>query len=720
MAIIKTVRNYLDVCLLFEDPQPGSDNLFIQTDAHSKTTLNPILNAGIIFTTDGTVVSNTFGQPSGALYGGWLSYRIGGILQLNGETTHIRQQPYAFDGTTRIFGVADKAENHMDISPFISMDTNYRIKPTQYFTDGFNNMVISTAHYSVSTYQGAAAYNNHYTPFVVKVNTTPNDLLTSGYMSMKGTGLGGSATLISRNNFGDITQSNAGTNCWPIYRNPSTGNLIWIATHWYNYSVSSTSGAAWKPAFSANPTAQAPSGGYNVNYTGQFLGVSKLDGYSIQLHNYTVNDFTQIFYKYNDASNTTSIPSTYSTSPQPGGQGGIGTYVVDRYNASVASTTITGSTVGAASVTGFINGNVLTVTAVASGAIAVGQTLAGTGVIAGTTVLAFTTSTITTGDRTTTFGSYIAKWASKTFTDTVTTTVTNAVGFYAPLVDVTGKFHPLYFNWDQTRDFITRYTDIGVYYSTGTSLSTYWAPDLNSTGVNNVIHGYQRAWYNETFLGNDGRRYLTFMQLHHAGGLFDNNEKQRTFVTYQISTSSYRSLTYHSSIIIPSTPKNICWLNDGRTLLAVIAFSATYIYNFNTSTGWVNTVTFPYSFTAIGRDNLGRVWASDNGPTSYGRLHLLSGVPASVAVVSTASSFNYAGTVIPTSFAVDAYDLTGNRMTATVNLSVAGNSIKLTTSSGSTNYFSTLTVVTNTSTSTIVYGSVISNGYSSINTTFTI
>jgi hypothetical protein len=210
------------------------------------------------------------------------------------------------------------------------------------------------------------------------------------------------------------------------------------------------------------------------------------------------------------------------------------------------------------------------------------------------------------------------------------------------------------------------------------------------------------------------------MQLHGAGGLFDTDPKKRTFVTYQISTSSYRSLAYHSSVAIPSTPKNICWLNDGRTLLAVIAYSATYIYNWNTSTGWVNTVTFPYSYNAIGRDNLGRVWAQDNGPNGYGRLHLLSGVPASVSVVSTASSYNYAGTAIPTSFLVDAFDLTGSRMTATVTLSVAGNSLKLTTSSGSTNYLNSLTVVTNSTSSAIAYGTVISNGYSNITTTFTI
>jgi hypothetical protein len=719
MAIIKTIRNYVDVSLVFEDPQPGSDNFFIQTDAFSKTTLNPIINGGIIYTTNGSVISNTFGYSGVGQNSSVYTWRVGGILQLNGEVTHVRQNPKDYLGTTNVFGVIDRPESNIDVAPFISMDTNYRVKPSSYFTDGINNMVISCYNYSVSSYSGALAYNNHITPYVLKINTTPSDLLNSGFMTQKGDGTGGTTVASGYANFGSLALVNSGGGAWPIYRNPSTNNLVWASTHWYNYP-GAMMGGSWKPAFSSAPTIQAPSTGYNVNYSGQFLGVSKVDGYTLYFHNAYQFDYNHFIYKYNDNSNTYSTLNTYSVAPYPSGLGQIGQYIVDRYNGTVASVAITSYPAGTASGTGRIEGNVLTITAYVSGSFSTGTVITGTGITVNTTISPWTTSTITTGDRTTTYGTYIPRYASKTFTDTVTTTVTNAVGFYAPLIDVTGKFHPMYFNWDQTRDYVARYTDIGVYYSTGT-FSTYWAHDTASSAGLNVTHALQRVWYNETFLGNDGRRYLTFMQLHGAGGLFDTNDKQRTFVTYQISTSSYRSLTYHSSVAIPSTPKNICWLNDGRTLLAVVGAAATYIYNFNTSTGWVNTVTFPYSFTAIGRDNLGRVWATDTGaPAQWGRLHLLSNVPASVAVVSSASSYTYAGTAIPTTFSVDAYDLTGSRMTATVNLSVVGNSLKFTTSTSSTNYLSSLTVVTNTSTSTIAYGSVISNGYSNITTTFVI
>jgi hypothetical protein len=709
MAIIKIIRNPINQSSLLEDPQPGSDNVFIQLDQYSKTTLNPVFNAGLVLSTNGTIgTSGVYGYSNVSDV-----YRIGGILQLNGETTHIRHSS---------FNTVNVQANNLDYSPFVSMDKNYKPFPIKYFTDGTNNIVISNYNYANPTSGTQSIYSYCFPVTWAKINTTPSDLANSGYITWVAS---------SGGNFGSNVAGGTGCGGFPIYRNPVTNNLVWIAhDYWgdnnqytsnYGWTPTTIIGAATTPAFS--PSYSRQSVGINRNYTGQFMGPSTLDSYSLQMNTSVQYDYSHYFYKYNDGNNTYITLNSYTTQPYPSGTGGVGTYVVDRYEGSVASTTITGSGVGAASVTGFINGNFLTVTAVASGAIAVGQTLSGTGIITGTTVLAFTTSTITTGDRTSTFGQYIPKFASTVFTDTVTTTVTNAVGFYIPLVDVNGRYHPMYFNWDKTRDFIARYTDIGMYYTatnTTTNLSTYWLNDTYSGTSIDAQYGMQRCWYNETFLGDNGRRYLTFMQLHGAGGVADANEKQRTFMTYIISTSTYRQLTFHSNLVIPQTPKNICWLNDNRTLLSVICHNATYVYTWNTSTGWTNTASFPYQYNAIGRDNLGRVWAQDSGFTSYGRLHLLSGVPATVSVISTASTYNYAGTAIPTSFLVDAFDLTGTRMTATINLSVVGNSLKLTTSSGSTTYFNSLTVVTSVSTSTIVYGTVISNGYSNITTTMII
>jgi hypothetical protein len=107
MAIIKTIRYNLDIASLFEDPQPGSDNLFIQTDAYSKTTLNPTIDKGLIYTTNGSVISNTFGFSGVGTYSSTYTWRVGGILQLNGEVTHVRQQGFSANGTTLTFGVAD-------------------------------------------------------------------------------------------------------------------------------------------------------------------------------------------------------------------------------------------------------------------------------------------------------------------------------------------------------------------------------------------------------------------------------------------------------------------------------------------------------------------------------------------------------------------------------------------------------------------------------------
>ena len=700
MAIIKTIRNPVNFATLFEDPIPGSDNLFIQADLYSKTTLNAQLNKGIIYGTSGQIGSgSTFGYSNPTADSG---AGLGGVLMLNGECTHVRH---------RIFNTVNDYRNNIDISPFVSMDPANKPLPSKYFTDGTNNLVIASYNYSEPSQ--SYGYNSSFIRFWTKLNTTSKDLYNSGYLTSN---ISSGDTI---GIFGWLVNNYAGTGGFPIYRNPTTGNLVWIANYQYTgnnsnwmYTPSSVVGASHAPAFSASPTRQAV--GPQGNFSGQLVGVSKLDGYTLKLHQSVQNDHQQYFYKYNDSNNTYTTLNSYTGGPYPAGQGGVGSYYVNNIQ-TVGSITITGTS-PAGSYTGYINGNFLTVTAVASGVVAQGQTITGTGISAGTTVSAFSTSTITLGDRTTNYGGYLPKFASKTFTDTSTST---NIGFFVPFVDSAGKYHPMYYTWNQLTDYFTRYSDIAVTYSTGTTQATYWAPDTTSASSVDVNYGLQRCWYNETFVSN-GTRYLIFMQLHGAGGVWDANQFMRTFMVYSLDPANYRRLTFHSSITIPATPKNICWLDDARTLLSVITHSATFVYKFNSTTGFQLTTTFPYQFNAIGRDNFGRVWAQDTGFVGWGRLHLLSGVPASVSVVSSATSYNYAGTSLPAFFNVDAYDLTGARMTATVNLSVVGTSLKFVSTSTSTTYLNSLTVVTSTSTSTMIYGSVISNGYSNITTSLTI
>lgn len=335
----------------------------------------------------------------------------------------------------------------------------------------------------------------------------------------------------------------------------------------------------------------------------------------------------------------------------------------------------------------------------------------------------WSTSTNRGFDRTTnpagsTWGYGMPKFSSETFP--CPTDPAGVRGWYTPFIDVAGNFQPFYWQWTTATDVFSRSANVAVNYNTGTTfLYGIWNPDQISTTSVDLPYGMQRLWYNETFVTSTGTRGLIFMQLHGAGGVFDTTSTYRTFPVYSIAPNDPLVLTHVNSVVVPATPKNICWLNDARTQFAAITHNATYVYTYiTTATNFLLTATFPYQFNAVGRDNYNRVWAHDTGPIGYGRIHLLSGVPSNVTVVASSSTYSYSGTTSTTTFAVDAWDLGNARLTATINLSVAGSNLLLLNTGGQ--YVSTLTVVTSTSSSTIVTGQIIGSGYSNISASVTI
>ena len=338
----------------------------------------------------------------------------------------------------------------------------------------------------------------------------------------------------------------------------------------------------------------------------------------------------------------------------------------------------------------------------------------GTGALAGSTLLAgsiYTGTVITSygqgtnqgGYRDQTFGTYIPKFGSKTFTDLSTS---STMGFYMPFVDTKGGFHPLYYRWNQLTDNFTRVTDITMVYPTD-SQGSIWSPDTISLNSYDVNYGMQRLWATETFMSS-GTRYLILMQLHGAGGLFDANPTMRTFPTYSIDTSTYKTLTYTGKIEVPATPKNIVWLNDERTILGIFCHANFYIYTFSSNTGWTQTGNYPFQFNAVGRDNLDRIWAQDTGP-GWGRLHLLTlNVPITISVTSTASNYYFAGTAVSANITVNAYNYSGSRIAAAVKLVIDGGSM---TFAGSN---LTITVTTSASADTLVPVTITGGGVSNV------
>lgn len=314
------------------------------------------------------------------------------------------------------------------------------------------------------------------------------------------------------------------------------------------------------------------------------------------------------------------------------------------------------------------------------------------------------------GARGTNFGGRIAKYASSTFAESNTVT-----GWYQPYFDSNGQYVPIYYQWNRQFDSITRSGAVTITYPGSNTLASYWLYDTQSSNdaLTSSNFGMQRLFANETFTFS-GTRYLTFMNLHGAGGTYDGNTNQRTFVTYSVDSNNPKALTFHSIIVIPSTAKNIVYLNDARTILGVFSHFNFYIYVFK-STGWLLSSTLPYQMQAVGRDNYGRIWGQDVGPLGMARLHLISlTTPLSVVVTPDATTFQYTGIPISSNIQVNAYDTSGSRMTTSVKLVINGGSMTFTNNNLAT------VVTTNTSSNTTVPIYVIGAGPSSIIATATV
>jgi hypothetical protein len=317
------------------------------------------------------------------------------------------------------------------------------------------------------------------------------------------------------------------------------------------------------------------------------------------------------------------------------------------------------------------------------------------------------------GNRASAFGNTLIKMSSRTFPNNVTPANRD---WYTPFLDINGRYHPLYYQWNRTTDTFTRNTDITVNWGDGNTQDTFWLPDTLSIGYNATAQVNSRLWYNESFTvtaGETTTRYLTLFQLHGSGTAYDAQPRMRTFVTFTVNAADRKVLTYHSSVIIPETPKNIVWLDDTLTTFGVFAWNNFYIYSFNQTSGWVLTNTLPFRFDAVGRDGLGRIWAVDSGPLTYGRLHLITpAIPATVSVVLADNSYNYNGVDIDTTATVNAYNISGGRITTDVTLTVEGTSLKLINSSDEE--VSRLVVTTSSSADTVVDVRIVGAGTSNI------
>ena len=242
---------------------------------------------------------------------------------------------------------------------------------------------------------------------------------------------------------------------------------------------------------------------------------------------------------------------------------------------------------------------------------------------------------------------------------------------YKPYYDSAGNYHPVVVTWDTTNDTFTREDDVTI---TGGLSSTY----ADTSGIFNesssLQYGNDNVTVNETFVSG-GVRYITVMHLQYQNCL---DEGSRTWVTYSIDAADPKALTHHSTTTIPVTPMNIHWLNDTKTLMAVLTGGNTYIYSFNNATGWSLASTITDKIVEIGRDSLDRIWYVTAGKygSSYPSLHLLTpSLPVTVTLTSAASDYTYSGSNINSTLTVNAINASGARIETNVKLVIEGSSM---------------------------------------------
>jgi len=263
----------------------------------------------------------------------------------------------------------------------------------------------------------------------------------------------------------------------------------------------------------------------------------------------------------------------------------------------------------------------------------------------------------------------------------------NTKCFYRSYYDTYYNWHPLVVTWDTSTDTFAVETDITTDVNSSTHADTSTIPSQTSNRIT-------QNWSTVTWVSG-GTRYVSEFRVDGRSSYWDNNEAFRTWVTYSVGAADPKSLTYHSKITMPFTPRQYVWLNDSRTLMGVWFATSFRLYSWNNSGGWTETTNIGTYIHECGRDSLDRIWytkpSSVYGST-YPELHLLTPtLPVSITVTPENASYTYSGSNITTYVDVSAINASGSRIATSVKLVIEGSSMTFT--DGSTQ--KTVTTLTN-------------------------
>jgi hypothetical protein len=238
-------------------------------------------------------------------------------------------------------------------------------------------------------------------------------------------------------------------------------------------------------------------------------------------------------------------------------------------------------------------------------------------------------------------------------------------------------------------------------------------------------------WHKPHQFISNGNTYITFfmadqfatgnntVQGNQVGSQRWNTPARRTVLTFQAHTGvNDQQLSYHSSFTFPTwadIPKNYMPINANGTLMIVPQSGKTSFLRWidTANTGWNVSGTYNTEFRSLGLDSTNRIWgvAMDK---NNGNIHIIANtIPVNVAVVMANTNFTYTGATLNTTAAVNAYDYSGNRLTANVTLTIDGGTMTF-AQNGSRSFTMTTSNTADTVVNLNISGGGLNNIYAAI------
>jgi hypothetical protein len=304
--------------------------------------------------------------------------------------------------------------------------------------------------------------------------------------------------------------------------------------------------------------------------------------------------------------------------------------------------------------------------------------------------------------------------------------------FYSSHYDVNGALSPVRFVWDPTNVAgtgasipppVTTSTCTMIYIP-GSGINavnsyTYYAASYAQTGVstNNAESFHIQPWQFSPVGTNNW--YITFW-ITDKSNVSSNaltrwsTKLQRTMMTYSIGSTSTgfdNTLTFHSSYSFEDAyniPRDWLPINTDGTIVACPTYTKTRFMRFSTTSGWYVSSTYPYQLETCGLDQQGRFWGVGREVGNYSVHLLTNALPTQISVVMPGQNYVYTGTNILTTASLYAYNYGGDLTTATVTLTIQGNSMVF-SDNGTTSQTYTTGATTSTNVNLTITGAGVSN-----------